>query len=272
MSASPRVTARLGFSEPMQVRPKFHANDITRDVLNVIPRAVIIEDARHCTPSPSLDVEGFCLRDHVSQVQDFRDPQEITRVHVEEIRQLLLAATGADHVTVNENGVLRFAERSVESGALNNSRPARFVHVDVSDVSAGQFYRRFRPDDGRAVRRSAQYNVWRVLTPPPQDVPLAVCDARSLAHADLIAADAVFDRDGTIVTTFEAWLLRHNPQQRWAYFSNMTREEVLIFKTNDIDPSAAHCVPHGAFDAPDCPADALPRASIEMRGTAWWFE
>jgi hypothetical protein len=31
--------------------------------------------------------------------------------------------------------VLRFAERSQDSGALNNSRPARFVHVDVSDAT-----------------------------------------------------------------------------------------------------------------------------------------
>ena len=35
--------------------------------------------------------------------------------------------------------------------------------------------------------------MWRALSPPPQDVPLALCDARTLAHADLIAADAVFE-------------------------------------------------------------------------------
>src|SRR5262249_12389577 len=128
-----------------------------------------------------------------------------------------------------------------------------------------------RPANGREILRSAQYNVWRVLTPPPQDVPLAVCDARSLARGDFIAADAVFDRDGAVLFTFEAWLLRHNPAQRWTYFSAMHPGEVLIFKTHDTEPGVAHCVPHGAFDAPDCPADAPPRASIEMRGIAYWF-
>ena len=269
---APRVIGKLGFSEPMAVRPRFHANDISRDVLNVVPRAVEIEDLRHRKDAPSLDAEGFCLVPHQSSVRDFRDRAEIERVHVEEIRQLLLSVTGADHVAVNSAGVLRFGERSKDSGALNNSRPARFVHVDVSDATASNFYARSRPDNARSVRRSAQYNVWRVLTPPPQDVPLAVCEARSVATEDFISADAVFDKDGAIAFTFEALLLRYNPRQRWAHFSNMRSDETLIFKTHDSDSAAAHCVPHGAFDNPDCDAATPPRASIEMRGIAYWFE
>jgi hypothetical protein len=52
----------------------------------------------------------------------------------------------------------------------------------------------------------------------------------------------------------------------------MRSDEALVFKTNDTDRTCAHCVPHGAFDNPDCPADVLPRASLEMRGIAYWFE
>lgn len=262
----------LGFSEPMNARPKFHANDTSRDVLNIVPRAVPIEDARLRKIPPALDVEGFCLRSHRSQVRDFRDPVQIASVHVEEIRQLLLEVSRADHVHVNPSGVLRFGERSRESGALNNSRPARFVHVDVSDATAEVFYSRARPDNGRRVRRSAQYNVWRVLTSPPQDVPLALCDARSVSPGDLIGADAMFDRDGTIAFTFEAWLLQHNPVQRWSFFSCMDPAEALVFKTHDTESSVAHCVPHGAFDDTSCPAGVVPRASIEMRGIAYWLD
>jgi hypothetical protein len=266
------VPGSLGFSEPMGVRPKFHANDNTLDVLNVVPRAVPIEDLRCRKTPPSLDVEGFRLYPHHSAVREFRDRSELERVHVEEIRQLLLAVCGADHVTVTSPGILRFGERSKESGAHDNSRPARFVHVDCSDGTASSFYDRSRPDNGRRVRRAAQYNVWRAITPPPQDVPLAVCDARSLATEDFIPADAIFDRDGAVAFSFEALLVRHNPRQHWAFYSNMGPEEVLVFKTNDTDPSCAHCVPHGAFDDPGCPPDASPRASLEMRGIAYWFE
>ena len=272
VNTSRRVIGKLGFSESSEFRPKFHANDTTRDMLNVVQWPVEIEDARLRATPPSLDVDGFCLRPHRSAVRDFRDRGELERVHVEEIRQLLVEVTGADHVTVTGAGVLRFGERSPESGALNNSRPARFVHIDVSDATAAAFYARSRPGNGRGVRRSAQYNVWRVLTPPPQDVPLAVCDARSLASEDLIAADAVFDKDGAILFTFEAWLIRHNPRQRWSYFSNMHPGETLIFKTNDTDPRAAHCVPHGAFNDSSCPSSAPPRASLERRCIAYWFE
>ena len=193
-------------------------------------------------------------------------------MYADETRALLLAVTGADHVTISGPGILRFAEKSAECGTRDNSRPARFTHIDVSDETAARFYTQSRPDNGRTIRRSAQYNVWRVISEPPQDVPLAVCDARTLSQEDLITADALFDRDGEIVWSFEALLIRHNPRQRWNYFSDMRPDEALVFKTHDTDPDRAHHVAHGAFDDPGCPADAAPRASIEMRGTAFWFE
>ena len=55
-------------------------------------------------------------------------------------------------------------------------------------------------------------------------------------------------------------------------FEDMTRDEALVFKTHDSDPGRAHCVPHVAFDNPFAGANAPPRASIEMRGIALWFD
>ncbi len=51
----------------------------------------------------------------------------------------------------------------------------------------------------------------------------------------------------------------------------MTRDEAIVFKTSDSDESRAQCMPHGAVDNPMAPADAPPRISLEMRGTAYWF-
>ncbi len=266
-----RVTSDLGFSEDMAVRPKFHANDVALDVLNIVPRPMPIEDARRRVTPPSLDVEGFALYPHKSTVRDFRDREEVERVHPSEIHELLLQVSGADHVIVTGVGILRFSERSTDSGALDNSRPARLAHIDCSDATADQFYAHSRPAGDRPILRAAQYNVWRAVSTPPQDVPLAVCDARSLSPGDLMPADAMFDVDGEIVRKFEALVIRHNPNQRWSFFSDMTRDEALVFKTNDTDPARAHHVPHGAFSDPTCPADAAPRTSIEMRGVAFWF-
>jgi hypothetical protein len=185
---------------------------------------------------------------------------------------LVQELSGADRVVVSSPGVLRFSERSPDSGRLNNSYPARFIHIDVSDRTAKDFADLQCPQGSdKPLRRFAHYNVWRVFSPPPQDVPLAVCDARTLAPEDLMAADAVFDMPGKPEWSFEGLVVHHNPGHRWVYFSNMTREEVLVFKTNDTDPSQPHHVPHTAFNDPGCPADVAPRASIEMRAIAYWF-
>jgi hypothetical protein len=172
---------------------------------------------------------------------------------------------------VNDHAVFRFSERSPDAGALDNSLPARFVHIDCSDAAAASFYRRSAPAGKRPIRRAAQYNVWRVMSSPPQDVPLAVCDARSLQASDLVPADAIFDREGEVMFSFESLLIRHNPAQRWCFFPDMTRDEALVFKTNDTDGAMARQVAHGAFDDPACPDSAAPRASLEMRGIAYWF-
>ena len=267
------VAGVVNYIGEMTQRPRYHANDHSRDILTLDPRRIRIEDARLRGTAPTLGREGFQLVPHRSAVRDFRDAREVTAVHIGEIERLLLEVSGADRVVVNGAGVLRFGEKSPDSGALNNSRPARFVHVDIADATAKAFAARSEPvHEGGGVRRFAHYNVWRVLTPPPQDVPLAICDAHSVAPADLAEADAVFDAPGVPEWSFVGWVLRYNAAHRWAYFSAMNRDEALVFKTNDSDPREPHCVPHSAFDDESCAPDAPPRASLEMRGIAYWFD
>jgi hypothetical protein len=266
------VTGEVNYIGDMSERPRFHANDHSRDFLNLQLRTIRVENVRDYGSTPSLDREGFTLVPHRSAVADFRNVQEITRTHYPEIERLLLDLSGADRVVVTAPGVLRFSEASPESGTLNNSRPARFIHIDVSDATARTFAERSRPDAARRVRRSVHFNVWRVLSPPPQDVPLAVCDARTLSAGDLMEADAIFDvRDGP-EWSFEALLMRHNPAHRWCYFPDMTRDEALVFKTNDSESGQPHHVPHTAFNDPSCPPGVAPRNSIEMRAIAYWFD
>ena len=266
------VEGWVNYIGEMAQRPRYYANDHSRDLLNLDPRKIAIEDARRRDQPPSLAREGFEIVAHTSEVQNFKDAQEVARIHPKEIERLLQEVTGADHVVVGSPGVLRFGEGSKDAGKYSNSLPARFIHVDISDATAEQFARRSIPAGaGRAPRRFAHYNVWRAFSAPPQDIPLAVCDARSVKPTDLMYADAIFDERDKPEWSFEGWVVRHNPDHRWSYFSNMTRGEAIIFKTNDSDPAQPHCVPHSAFDDPSCPKGVLPRASIEMRGIAYWF-
>jgi hypothetical protein len=252
-----------------QGRMRYFANDSGRDTVVLAPEPMTIRDAR--ADGASLDREGFALVPHRSAVADFADAAEVARIHPDEIAALVKQASGADSVVVTGAGVLRFAERSAQSGALDNSRPARFAHVDVSDATAAIFSQRSLPEGAPAPRRTAHYNIWRAISPAPQDVPLALCDARSVALGDLLPADAIFDRDGVDIWSFEGLVVAHSPAHRWHWFSDLGRDEVILFKTNDSDADRAHSVPHVAFDNPDCPADAPPRASIEMRAIAYWF-
>ena len=231
---APGVSGTINYLGAMSVRPRFHANDTARDVLTLEAHTVWIEDARQRAIPASLAVDGFTLLPHGSAVRDFRDGAEVARIHPQEIRQLIARVSGADAVVVSGPGILRFAERSPDCGRLNNSRPARFIHIDASTPTAHAFAERSRPAELRgAPRRFAHYNVWRVLTPPPQDVPLAVCSARTIEPEDLVPADAVFDVTDRPEWSFESLLLRYAPRHRWSYFSNMSREEVLVFKTFD---------------------------------------
>ena len=265
-----RVRASINYLGAMDVRPRYHAQDHARDNLVLDPQVVEIADLRGA--GASLAVEGFALVPHESVVVDFRDAAAVTRLHPAEIESLLLRETGADRVVVTGTGILRFGERSPLSGKLFNSQPARFIHIDISDPTARDFAARSQPE-GRRVRRFAHYNVWRAITAPPQDVPLTVCDARSLSPDNLVTADAVFDAPGAAPEwSFEGLLVRHSPRHRWCYFSGMNRDEALIFKTNDSDPAEPHHVPHSAFDDPSRPPGVAPRGSIEMRAVAYWLD
>jgi hypothetical protein len=249
-------------------RPRYHSNDTSGDVLDIQPVQMDITDARG--RDITLDGNGFRLCSHRSAVADFTDRAEVDAIYRQETVDLIGGLSGADLVQVNSPGVLRFSEKSALSGKLDNSRPARFAHVDISDATAAAFAARAAPE-GRRLARFVHYNIWRVISQPPQDVPLAVCDARSVTRTDLILADAIFNAPDRPEWSFEGIVVAHHPAHRWHWFSDMTRDEALVFKTNDSDIERAHCVPHVAFDNPDAGPQVAPRASIEMRAIALWF-
>jgi len=263
--------ARLNYIAPMSCRPRFYADDASRDVLTLDPRPVAIEDARR--RAHSLSIEGFELVSHQSGVEDFQDPAEVGRYRLE-TQRLLLDLTGADEVAFSANPVRRSGSqaRLTRSGQLVSSHHAHFVHVDISDATATSLAKRVQPKHrAEPVCRFAHYNLWRAFSPPPHDAPLALCDSRSVSPSDLVEADAIMDIPGKQESSYVALLVRYNPNHRWAYYSSMDRNELLIFKAFDSDANAPRQVPHTAFADPSCPPGVTPRSSIEMRAIAYWY-
>jgi hypothetical protein len=270
LAGSRSVSAAIGYSERTERRPHFYANAHEKDFVPLAPAEVEIADAREM--DADLDTEGFTLVRHKSVLEDLTDLDAVAKTHSGEIAEMLKSLTGCDEVAMAPFGILRFSEKLGENAAHDNSHPARFVHVDMAKEAAAEARAKTAPE-GREIARSAQYNVWRVLSQPPQDVPLGLCAWPSIAPGDLIDCDAIFDPlDGSPEWGFPNYLLARNPAHRWYYYSDMTPEEAIVFKTSESDPARAQMMPHGAFDNPIAGPDAPPRVSLEMRGTCYWFE
>ena len=268
-SSDKTVQAAIGYSERTERTPFFYANAHEKDFVPLKPAEVTIRDARGL--ACDLDREGFTLVDHVSAVSDLTDLAAVADVHRAECAALLQQVTGCDEVQMTPFGILRFSEKSGANQEHDNSHPARFVHVDMAREDAAAARERGAPE-GRRIVRSAQYNLWRSLAGGTQDVPLGLCSYPSVAEGDLLPCRAIFDPlDGSPEWSFDNYLLAANPAHKWFYYSDMTRDEAIVFKTSESDPARAQLMPHGAFDNPLAGDDAPPRVSLEMRGTAYWF-
>ena len=200
----------------MDERPQFHANDASLDRVSFDPRTVPIHDGRAGPARPTLAVEGFQLLQCPTRVQEFRDAAQVARIYPAEITRFIRELTGADAVVVTGAPVLRFAERSPEAGTRDNSRAARLVHIDVSDRAAADF-----AAQGGPARRAQPFAVPRSTTSGARSRRRRrTCRSRYVMPApqwrDLVLADARFDKDGTVIWSFEALLLRYNAAHHWS--------------------------------------------------------
>ena len=255
------VEASLLFLEPSQRKPRVdvsYAAGVLPATEIYAPQRVRLQDARPI--GARLDAEGFALLRHVSAVRDFHDDDLAANLGRTEAAQLVADATGAAHVQVFDHTRRRRASDAVR-------QPSTRVHVDYTEASGPQRVRDLFGAGAYALlsRRFAFINVWRPIRHAAWDWPLALCDARSVDPADLVATDLVYpDRRG------EIYGLVYNRVQRWFYLPDMGLDEVLLIKCYDSAPDVARFTPHTAFESPLTPPNAPPRESIEFRTIAFF--
>ena len=252
-----------------------------------------IRDGRAIRDHFSLASHGFTLLDAPTAIHDFNDIEEVEAGYQSEVERHVKAATGADHVfamgwMIRTSGDVASRQKKRVEGESYTHRagvqpPAGEVHVDTDPArqvkAAQRAYEKFRPD-GPGYKRFIFTSFWRSFSSPPQDCPLAICDGRSVRDDegtpntlwvvdripdDLFAPMPVADEDNPIA----AAIFRHNPDHRWWYFSNMVRDEALLFKFHDSNRIAPWRVPHTAFWDRSLPG-AQPRESIECRSIAFF--
>ncbi|HEY2228525.1 MAG TPA: CmcJ/NvfI family oxidoreductase [Xanthobacteraceae bacterium] len=228
------------------------------------PQRVVIHNGRLAAEDFTLDRNGFRFVRHDTKVAEFFDEAQIRATYYPEMEALVKAQSGASRVVVFDH-TLRTADDAARE-ARQLREVVRRVHNDYTGWSGPQRLRDILPQEAEALlrRRFAIVQVWRPIRHPVETFPLAICDAQSLAAADLVVSERRYpNRIG------QTYAITHNPAHRWYWFPRMRREEALVFKVYDsVKDGVARWTAHTAFDDPTSRPNARPRESIEIRTLA----
>jgi hypothetical protein len=289
---SPTVEARITYLAPGSfINRRFVAPGHEVNTGEYLPYSVRISDARPRETEFTLASHGFMLTRRPSSVRNFFDKEEVNAIYPSEVAEAIRQITGADRVAtmgwmLRTSGDLSAHVRQ-EVGYTHQGGvqpPAGEAHVDSSpdrvDRMAQRIYQeRFQGDPPYA--RYLYMSFWRTFSPPPQDYPLALCDGNSVGDDEgvpntMFVVDKIPEREDMLRPMADedkaiaAAIFRHNPQHRWWYFSNMIRDEALLFVFHDSRRVRPWRVPHTAFHDGSRP-DARSRESIELRSVAYFW-
>ncbi len=261
VSAPLEFAVHTGETPVTQVRQPGKGPD--RRTGSFVQREVTIHDGRPIADRLDLDREGFLFLRRKTAVVDLYDDEEVRRVYYAEMEALVREITGASKVVVFDHTPR--IDGPATRPEIKVRGPATIVHNDFTVSSAIQRVRDLLPPDeaeARLKKRFGSINVWRPIRGPVQTAPLTICSYGSVAEKDLIPTERHYP-DGRIGGTYH---VAYNPAQRWYYFPDMERDEVILLKCFDsLTDGTARWTAHGSFQPPNRPAAAAPRESIEVR-------
>ncbi len=259
------VSSELNFAADRADGGIWSNNWRERITQELVALPVQLTDARSLAAPPDLQREGFEIHRMPLDGDDWDNPDWVRAAYLPGALSLVQSLTGADHVAPFYHGGILIRD----TGNPQRAAAAEFVHLDQTRAAIRPFVDMAADAEVQARYPHFQvFNLWRALTPPPQDVPLALCDQRTLSEADWVEGRTVEPNFPDGVPYLSSV---HNAQQRWYYFSDVQRDEVIVFKGFDSDPGAPMGCLHGAFQAPGVEA-SVPRASVELRIFAFFEE
>ena len=269
-------TGKLNFTYPQALeenssereffdRGRINRPTSIRDARNVYGIYSKAQDSLHLL----TEGVGFALIQSESQIQDWRDSKNVASIHYSECRELAEALLPDARVLSIDSHTFRDEDKKEHYyvDGIQYGPPALAVHNDYADSlseDGKKITQRFTEIIGLPTdKRIIGLNIWRSVTPKPLErFPLAICDRTSIDLDDL-----EYKLNVNAPVPFNAHYCKPNDEQRWYYYSRMTREEALVFLTYDSHP------PDGDFFRPTLhTAVALPdsdnlqrRESIEVR-------
>jgi hypothetical protein len=241
------------------------------------PYPVTIRNARLAGPF-TLDAHGFCLGRHHTDISDWQNQYAADSPYAAQVAEVAMRLSGAD-VVVPMGGMMRASGAS----SSNVQPPAAEAHVDFTESCAARIaerlYRTAQPA-GPGYRRFIAFSLWRVLSAPPQDMPVALCEGGSVrddegTHNTKIDVSEIPTGEALLAPIegeeqmSAATIFHYSPAHRWWYFPDMAPDEVIFIKFYDSDHGKAWRCPHTAFRDNTRP-DARPRRSMEFRAIAYF--
>ena len=232
------------------------------------PREVEIHDAWPIAERLSADREGFASRDFGARFDQFDDDASIKSVFYRQVVEFVKRSTGAQRVEVFDHTIRKRLPADLKVQTTVQRPAVLLVHSDYTVKSGPQRVHDIVPGDAEALlqRRVAFFNVWKPLYRRVEELPLAMCDARTHAPQDMLRMDLKYrERTG------EIYVMRYAPSHRWYYFPQMEPHKALLLKTYDSETDGrARFMGHTAFEDPSTLPDAPRRESIEVRTMAFF--
>lgn len=258
------VDAGIGYAPVELTDAQFNIDQAKKTTATREIRNCRVYDARKIRDDLSLDRQGFIMVKHSTKFADERNLLALQAGYPDELVEVVRGLSKASWVLPKRvDIVLRASAPATDRAGTASSAHADYTRRSL--LEQAQLVLEANGQGGRAFRRVGVYQTWRALTPPPQDRPLAICDARTVGDADRAVMKSVIGREDDPTKVFETTLARYSPNHRWFYFSNMILDEVIVFRGADSDPEHNLNVFHVGFLDESDGLGKVPRESIESR-------
>jgi len=253
------------------------------------PVDVTIYDIRGQEERTHIDTTGFQAFTSPSSIPAdillSGDDKKIEEIYYPEVEALIKKRTGASRVVFFDHTV-RIPKGNSEISDPSERKPVLNAHVDQTPASAHKrVARHVQPP--QPYKRFQLINVWRPISNTVYDYPLAVCESSSVnVETDLEPTTLIYPPP---TPAGETYAVKHNKNQVWWYWSEMTPDDVILLKCYDsasreltkVTRSAADVAPeelrdvagltpHTAFLDSEGAKKGIARKSIEVRALVFY--
>ncbi|CAI7659319.1 unnamed protein product [Penicillium palitans] len=218
---------------PKQIFP---LHNIKHDVQTVCVRSM-----RPLVSTLSIDTQGFEVHKLATEMtyEDFMDEDVVRSKYFKELECHLKEKLGAHEVRALDSQLrLKDAGFPAFGGKPHpKPQPSLMLHADVTLEASKSIIGDLYGDDAAGITNSRfqVITVWKPLSVPVRDWPLALCDASSIDPADFVPSDIIYPN-----YVAENLMLHYSSNQTWYWLPDQQPDEVLVFKAVDSDKRDNH--------------------------------